>query len=92
MHSGIFLRFALWLLAPKALYELTNGEACSRAAPQGNCFDPAAHTHSLAHGAEPFFRSRQLCSHSTTSQHFMEPEGSLPRSQDHSTDPYPDPD
>jgi hypothetical protein len=29
------------------------------------------------HGAEPFLRSRQLCSCSRTCQHFMEPEGSL---------------
>jgi hypothetical protein len=31
---------------------------------------------SLIHGAAPFLRSRQLCSYSRTSQHFMEPEGS----------------
>jgi hypothetical protein len=37
------------------------------------------------HGTEPFLRSRQLCSHSRTSQHFMEPEGSLPCSQEPST-------
>jgi hypothetical protein len=37
--------------------------------------------HSLTHGAEPFLRSRQLCSYSRTSQHFMGPEG-----------PYPEPD
>jgi hypothetical protein len=30
------------------------------------------------HGAEPFFRSYQLCRHLRTYQHFMEPEGSLP--------------
>jgi hypothetical protein len=29
--------------------------------------------HSLTHEAEPFLRSRQFCSHSRTSQHFMEP-------------------
>jgi hypothetical protein len=34
-------------------------------------------THSLTHGAERFF---------------MEPEGSLPRSQEPSTGPYPEPD
>jgi hypothetical protein len=29
------------------------------------------------HGAEPFLGSRQLCSYSRTSQHFVEPESSL---------------
>jgi hypothetical protein len=48
--------------------------------------------HSLTHGAEPFLRSCQLCSHSRTSQHLMEPEGSLPRSQESSTHPYSEPD
>jgi hypothetical protein len=32
-------------------------------------------TYLLTYGAEPFLRSHQLCSHSRTSQHFMEPEG-----------------
>ncbi|PNF13898.1 hypothetical protein B7P43_G10657, partial [Cryptotermes secundus] len=36
----------------------------------------------LTHGAEPFWRSRQFCSYSRTSQHFMELEGSLPCSQE----------
>jgi hypothetical protein len=35
-------------------------------------------TYSLTHGAEPFLRSCQLYSHARTSQHFMEPKGSLP--------------
>jgi hypothetical protein len=51
-----------------------------------NCFV----VYSLTHGTQPFFRSRQLCSHSRTSQHFMEPEGSLPSSEEPSTGPYPE--
>jgi hypothetical protein len=46
----------------------------------------------LTYGAEPFLRSRQLCNHSRTSQHFMEPEGSSPCSQEPSNGPYPEPD
>jgi hypothetical protein len=44
------------------------------------------------HGAESFLRSCQLLSYSRTSQHFMEPEGSLPCSQEPSPGPYPEPD
>jgi hypothetical protein len=38
------------------------------------------------------FKANQLCNHSVVSQHFMEPEGSLPQSQELSTCPYPEPD
>jgi hypothetical protein len=46
----------------------------------------------LFHGAEPFLRSRQLCTYTSASQHFMKFEGSLPCSQEPSTGPYPEPD
>jgi hypothetical protein len=49
-------------------------------------------TYLLTHGAERFLRSCQLCSHSRSSQRFIEPEGSLPPSQEPSTGPYPEPD
>jgi hypothetical protein len=39
----------------------------------------------VSYGAEHFLRSCQLCSHSGTSHHFKEPEGSLPSSQEPST-------
>jgi hypothetical protein len=45
----------------------------------------------LTYGAEPFLRSCQLCSQSGTSQHFKEPEGWSPCSQEPSTGPYPEP-
>jgi hypothetical protein len=47
--------------------------------------------HIHPHGAEPFLRSRQLCSPSRTSQHFMETESWIPCSQEPSNGPYPEP-
>jgi hypothetical protein len=49
-------------------------------------------SHLHTYGAEPFLRSCQLCSHSGTSKHFKETEGSSPYSKEPSTCPYPEPD
>ena len=52
------------------------------------CQNPVFLTY-LVHGAE-FFLSRQtVLSYSRNSEHFMEPEGSLPHSQVPITCPYP---
>jgi hypothetical protein len=48
-------------------------------------------TYLHTYGAEPFLKSHQFYSYSRISQHFMEPEGSLACSQEHSTGPYPEP-
>jgi hypothetical protein len=46
----------------------------------------------LTYGVWPLLRSCQLCSYSRTSQHLMEPESSLPCSQESSTGLYPESD
>jgi hypothetical protein len=49
------------------------------------------HTYFPTHIGEPFLMSRQLCSHSRTTQHFMESEVSIPCSQQPSIGAYPEP-
>jgi hypothetical protein len=44
------------------------------------------------YGTENCSRGHHLWSHSIVSQHFMEPEGSMPNSQELSTCSYPEPD
>jgi hypothetical protein len=51
-------------------------------------YSPGLLTYLLTYGAEPFLKSRQLCSPSRTSQHFVEPEVSIPCSQEPSSGPY----
>jgi hypothetical protein len=53
--------------------------------------DSDSDSYLLTYGAEPFLRRRQLCSPSRTPQHFMEPEDSIPCSQDDSNGRYPEP-
>jgi hypothetical protein len=63
---------------------LSGRRPCLR--PHDHCYRLNEDPHSVnpaisylrTHGAEPFLRSRQFCSYSRISQHFMEPEDSLP--------------
>jgi hypothetical protein len=51
-------------------------------------FDP----NNYLYGTEHYSRGHQLSSHLIVSQHFMEPQSSLPHSQELSICPYPEPD
>jgi hypothetical protein len=58
---------------------------------ESGCFVAGVVTNQL-HGDESFLRSCQLLSNSRISQHLVEPEGSLPCSEEPSSSPYPEPD
>jgi hypothetical protein len=62
-----------------------------RVGEQSPAFKVAAANNRL-HGAEPFLRSRQLCSYSRISKHSMKPERSLKSSHEYFTGPYLEPD
>jgi hypothetical protein len=54
----------------KQEYSVWNTNGWTLEIQKGNCFLKIS-IYLLTYGAEPFLRSRQLCSHSRTSQHFM---------------------
>jgi hypothetical protein len=50
------------------------------------------HITKYLHGSKSFLKSHQLLSYTRISQYFIDPEGSLPGSQEPTTSPYPEPD
>jgi hypothetical protein len=89
-----------WYASP--LYQMTRlfpmVHYTSLSNPEPNAHSLSSHSSKLylqtnqLHRAESFLRSRQSLSYSKSSQHFMEPEGSLRCSQEPSTGFYPEPD
>jgi hypothetical protein len=65
-------------LNDKACSEILTSDLCLFYSLYSRCPSGSpALPYKLTYRAEPFSRSRHLCSYSRTSQHFMEPEGSL---------------
>jgi hypothetical protein len=88
-YAGVEAKFQAFL----TLTTILKMEAIRSSETLVHFYQIASHPKSylLTYGAEPFLRSLQFCSHSRTSQDFMEPEVSISCSQEPSAGPYPEP-
>jgi len=90
-HLSLLLLQQLYGIIPSSILDLVFGYSETSLCIH-EFFLKNAGTPKYLHGAESFLRSPQVLSQSRNSRHFMEPEGSLPYSQELATCPYPEPD